>query len=552
MPQEQETSRFIPQPPYGPPRRNVPPPPNAAAPGAPMPGMPQDPMMPPPQRRRALSWKERVMGRYGMGMHTTLQRGELTMPDWLVGKPMLAFFVAFIVCSAAFGHAMPWRLALMSGLSLLLFFYGVREMAANWQRANERVFVKNLLIAGLLLRFVWLLYSYFVFNPEVYGKLDGFGDDNGWYLDFAQGIARWLKGDIQGSFSLLMKSYAAAIDDTGYPFLLAVEYLLTFESSDVFFPLLVKSIMNAYCAISIYHIAKRHFGVGTARMAALFVMLNPCMLFWCTCMLKEAEMVFLCCLSIDMIDSTLSAGKKLTFSGLLPGVIVGSLLFFFRTALALVLFLAVFAHIVFASHRVMSNGKKIIAGILVGATLFLGLGDRMRSQSEKLLETVQSGQQKVNMEWRAERKGGNSFAKYAGAAVFAPLIFTIPFPTINEANEDQQMLMEQSGGYFIKNILSFFVILVMILFLASGEWRKHVFIIAYTVGYLMVLVLSEFAQSGRFHMPIMPMLMLFAAYGVQIAKGNKRLQMGFNVVLLLEILVCLAWNWFKLKGRGMI
>ena len=114
------------------------------------------------------------------------------------------------------------------------------------------------------------------------------------------------------------------------------------------------------------------------------------------------------------------------------------------------------------------------------------------------------------------------------------------------------MQMEQAGGYFIKNILSFFVILVMILFLASGEWRKHVFIIAYTVGYLMVLVLSEFAQSGRFHMPIMPMLMLFAAYGVQIAKENKRLQMGFNVVLLFEIMVCLAWNWFKLKGRGMI
>lgn len=32
-------------------------------------------------------------------------------------------------------------------------------------------------------------------------------------------------------------------------------------------------------------------------------------------------------------------------------------------------------------------------------------------------------------ERRGEREGGNELAKYAGAAVFAPLIFTIPFPT---------------------------------------------------------------------------------------------------------------------------
>ena len=92
----------------------------------------------------------------------------------------------------------------------------------------------------------------------------------------------------------------------------------------------------------------------------------------------------------------------------------------------------------------------------------------------------------------------------------------------------------------------------MLLLLVSGEWRKHVFILAYTVGYLMVLVMSNFAQSGRFHMPIWPMLMLFAAYGVQIAKGNARLRRGFAIALVVEIFACLAWNWFKLAGRGMI
>jgi multisubunit Na+/H+ antiporter MnhE subunit len=92
----------------------------------------------------------------------------------------------------------------------------------------------------------------------------------------------------------------------------------------------------------------------------------------------------------------------------------------------------------------------------------------------------------------------------------------------------------------------------MFMMLISGEWRRHVFIIAYTVGYHMVLVLSEFAQSGRFHMPVIPFLMLFAAYGIQIGKTNAKMRKWWPMVLALEVVACLAWNWFKLKGRGMI
>jgi hypothetical protein len=181
------------------------------------------------------------------------------------------------------------------------------------------------------------------------------------------------------------------------------------------------------------------------------------------------------------------------------------------------------------------------------------MGDRIRTQSRELLETAQSSERhEQNLEFRANRKGGNSFAKYAGAAVFAPLIFTIPFPTFNAANEAQLVQIQTSAGSFIKNIFSFFVILVFLMMLISGEWQRHVFILAYTAGYLMVLVMSSFAQSGRFHMPIWPMLMLFAAYGVQIAKGNAKLRRGFTWVLVAEVVICLAWNWFKLKGRGMI
>lgn len=270
-------------------------------------------------------------------------------------------------------------------------------------------------------------------------------------------------------------------------------------------------------------------------------------------MMKEAEMVFLCCLAVDNIDRVLSSGKRYTFRSLLPGLLAGLALFFFRTALALSIFLAVFAHIVMASSRVISIGKKIIAGTLVALTLIVGIGDRFREQTKSMYSIAQSDAQAKNMEWRSTRKdGGNTFAKYAGTAVFAPLIFTIPFPTFNTAEQGQLVQVQLSGGSFIKNVLSFFVIMVMIIMLISGEWRRHVFIIAYTLGYLAILVMSSYAQSGRFHMPIMPMLMLFAAYGVQLAKTNSRMRRWFPIALAIEVVACLAWNWFKLKGRGMI
>ena len=445
---------------------------------------PIGPMMPPPPPKPK-GWKERFMRNFGMGLHATLQRGELTVPRWLIGRPIIFFFIAFIACTFAFGYPMPLEYAVLSSLWVLLFFVGASIAMRQWQRVSERTFLRNAFWLGFAARMVWVLYAYLFFNPEYFGNHFGDTADTAWYMSFGKGIADWVRNGMPISFHHLRAyEYTAAADDVGYPIWLAIINLIFFDISDVLLPFIFKSIIGAYCAICIYHVAKRHFDVGTARMAAIFVALNPNMIYWCASMMKEAEMVFLCCLFLDKTDFTLSTSNKLGFKQLLPGILIGLSFFFIRTALGLVAFIAIFAHIVFVSHKVMSNGKKIIAGILVGITLFVGMGERLKSQSQEMLHSVQSGSQHINMEWRAEREGGNEFAKYAGAAVFAPLIFTIPFPTFNQANVEQVAQQLLSGGSYIRNILSFFVIMVMLLLLASGEWRKHVFILAYTVGYL--------------------------------------------------------------------
>ena len=481
-----------------------------------------------------------------------MRKGELTIPNWMIGKSVVAFFIAMFICWTAFGFVPTIDLVIASALSVILFFYGGSMMAKSKIHSNSRRFIRQIFSWGFIVRLLWLLYCYFIFNTEHYGAAFGERADVEWYMPFAKDIAKWIQGESDMTLSQILDYNGSAIDDVGYPMWLALGYVIWGEWSDVFIPMLIKCLLSGYCVVCMYRIAKRHYGEGVARITAIFVCLNPNMIYWCGTMFKEPEMVFLVCLAVDNFDRVLTSGKKYTFRSLLPGMLAASALMFFRSALGLVIFIAVFAHIVMASQRVMSTGKKVMAGILVASVLVVSMGDRIRMQSQQLMEKAQSDSQKTNMEWRANRDGGNAFAKYAGAAVFAPLIFTIPFPTFNQANEGQLLQVQLSGGSYIKNILSFFVILVMFMLLISGDWRRHVFVIAYTVGYLAVLVMSPFAQSGRFHMPVIPMLMLFAAYGIQIAKSNARMKRWFPIVLVLEVAVCLAWNWFKLKGRGMI
>ena len=480
---------------------------------------------------------------------TTLQWRLL--PKWLGGRSIAFFFIAMLACWVAFGYVPGLDLVLAASISVVLFFGVGQTLAIKWVRNSEQLFLRNVFIAGWLIRFLWVMYMYLIFNPEHYGNTFGDKADTGWFMDFGMGLADWIKGTTNYTLSQVIDINMSAIDDVGYPMWLAVEYVLTGGESDVFVPMMVKCVVGAYCAICVYRITKRHFGEGTARIAAIFVCLNPNMIYWCATMMKEAEMVFVCCMAVDKVDEALSS-NQLNLHSLWPGLLWGLYLFFLRTALGMAFFLAVIAHMVFVSKRVISVGKKIVAGVLVVAALFIGVGNRLFTQSEEYLAKIQSGHQEKNMEWRTEREGGNSFAKYAGAAVFAPLIFTIPFPTLNEAQATQLLQIQLAGGSYIKNILSYFVIMVLIVLLITGKWRDHVFIIAYTCAYLGVLVLSEFAQSGRFHMPIWPMLMIFAAYGIQLARTHKRMRKWFTYILFAEVFVCLVWNWFKLAGRGMI
>lgn len=118
---------------------------------------------------------------------------------------------------------------------------------------------------------------------------------------------------------------------------------------------------------------------------------------------------------------------------------------------------------------------------------------------------------------------------------------------VNTPGQENQQLIH--GGNFDKNILAFFVMFAMLIIIKTGKWRDYVLIGSFTISYLIVIALSSFAHSERFHQPAMPFLMIFAAYGIsQVTNATKKYYMWYIAVLFLAII---AWSWFKLAGRGL-
>lgn len=266
-------------------------------------------------------------------------------------------------------------------------------------------------------------------------------------------------------------------------------------------------------------------------------------------------MVFLAMLFVERADWLLRQ-PKLKAMQTIAVMLIPLALFMIRTVLAATLVLAFLCTLLLTTGRVSGFGKRVVLIVVVGifALTMLMTSTSIGSEVKQIWETGGSKQKATN-EWRATRvdKGGfsNQLIKYASASVFAPMIFTLPFPTMAETSgqENQKMI---HGGNFVKNILSYFTIMALMILLVTGNWRKHVLPIVVLCGYLVVLVFSNFAHSERFHLPILPLSLMFAAYGISIMKQYPWIKTYFSYWCVLICLAAVAWNWFKLAGRGMI
>ena len=481
-------------------------------------------------------------------------QGIRFVPKSITNAAMGTYLAAIICCTMLYSsYILELRWWVFGLIEVLGFFYFTNTNTTRWAKMRHITFTNKLFWSAFTLRVIWVLVSYLLYTnwtgtPFAIGAADE---------DFYDKVCHYGANLIrEGNFNIYTEivNYSnAAFSDMGYPIYLSIIYWIFGDS--ILMARIIKSALSAWTVVLIYKVACRNFGERTGRIAGVMCLLMPNLIYYCSFQLKEIEMVFLAMLFIERADWLLRQGK-LKLMPTISVMLIPLALFMIRTALAATLVLAFFCAMLFTEGRVVGWGKRFvlsIAAVFFVIVMFLtssSIGQDITAMWER-----RGSEQQANMEWRAERDVGKGmtqkFAKYAGAAVFAPMIFTIPFPTMNDIpGQENQMMIH--GGNFVKNITSYFTIMALVVLLFSGNWRKYVLPLAVLCGYLVVLVFSNFAQSERFHQPILPLTLMFAAYGISVMNQYPWIKRYFSYWCVLMFLAAVAWNWFKLAGRGMI
>lgn len=461
-------------------------------------------------------------------------------PQYFSSKAIACYVVMMIVISAIFmERALPWQFAAFGFVSVFVFFNYSNKLTSRWRRYSHQEFTMKVFNTALVIRLVYVVFVYF-FYIEMTGNPHAFHANDEWlYQDMA---VVWKKYGME-EFINQMHDYIE-LSDAGYCWWLAIEYKIL--GVYVLPARLLKCLIDSCTCILLYNLAVRNFGEAVGKIAAVFYMLLPNAWYYCGITLKETEMVFLFVLFLERSDLVFHF-PRVKFKDLLLPLLVVIIMFTFRTALAAVMFAALAAAIMFSPGKQLVWWKKILYGGIFGAWILFAVGAEFVEETQQLWEGRMNSAE-VGYQWRAEIENGNSFATYASASVFAPLIFTIPFATtVNVLDQENQMMM--NGANFIKNIMSGFVIFTMLVFLFRGDWRRYVLPIAAMLGYLVVLVFSNFAHSERFHFPAMPLEMMFAAYGV--TRMTNRHKHWFMVWIVGVAIMNVLWALIKLRGRGL-
>lgn len=470
-------------------------------------------------------------------------------PNPLANQPVVVYFVIMVTTALLFSNLfMIWYWWLFGIVSVVGFFYFSNKLTKQWANVRPKKFEHNLFWCSFLLRVAVMLFLYW-FHDTMTGQPFMFhAADSIEYSHEAEWMAQTIR---EGNFSDYLNYKFVqmhGVSDAGYPMYLGLVYLLSGDS--IIVARLLKCLWSALSCVLIYRLGKRNFGEYVGRMAAIFMMLEAHFSIYAGIHLKETEMIFMMLLFLERADAMLKS-RNFNFKTVSMVVIVMASLFTFRTVLGLTAIFSVAMALLLSSERVMGWGKRIVVLLVLGMSVLYFAGGRIMSEVEQIWE-LKDQNQDSRMSVIAETQ---SLAKYAGAAVFAPMIFTIPFPTMVETPRQETSRMLH-GGMFVKNIMSYFCIMAIISLLfplipGFNKWRDHVLIGVFLIAYLVILVFSAFAHADRFHLPALALEILFMAYGVSLSR-IPQLHRWFKYWVALMFIAVVAWNWFKLSGRGMI
>ena len=436
-------------------------------------------------------------------------------------------------------HTMSLTFYIIGIMWVVGFFMLSTYCSFKWQDIPEKKLLKNLFFSALGLRWSWTIFAYIYFFFKTGMPFEFSAGDAIWYYEESMGNVHAKIVDIWRYLFIDSKT----ISDSGY--ILYLSLLSKITGYSILLPRLVNGLFSAVMVLLVYFLAKRNIGEEGGRLAAIFTCFMPNLIFYCGLHLKETLMVFLLVAYLERADYLLRSKKYNVFTIAIP-ILLAITLFTFRTVLGAAAVLAFATALVFTNTSVVGRGKRIMLiawGALVVTTLTGGV------ISTELQSTWEDrGENQIAKRTHQTNKG-NQWAKYATGTVMAPMMFVMPFPTMVDVDQqyNQQMI---SGGNYVRNFFGAFVLIaVFSAIFVTKNWRNLSFIGSFAIAYLGIISASGFANSERFLLPALPVLLIMAAYGVTLlnAKNYRFVKIWYYIVPIMAF----AWAFFKLGSRGL-
>lgn len=436
-------------------------------------------------------------------------------------------------------HAMSIDFLIMGVMWVVGFFFLTNYCSKKYQEIPQASFLRNIFLIALGLRWAWCIFAYIYFFQKTGMPFEFSAGDSIWYYEESMGN---LHANIKDVWRYLFVD-TNAISDSGYVFYLSLLSKLTGES--ILLPRLINCIFSAATCLLIYSLAKRNIGEDGGRMAAIFACFMPNLIYYCGLHLKETLMLFLLIACLERSDYLIRSRHYNVLNIVLP-LVLALTLFSFRTVLGAAAIFAFVTAVVFTNTSVIGRAKRyMLIGWIILAAITV-TGGTILNESEGLWEQRGLNQTAKRSSQTAK---GNQWAKYATGTVMAPMMFVLPFPTMVDVDEqyNQQMI---SGGNYVRNFLGVFVLIAIFsAIFITKNWRDLSLIGSFVIAYLGIVSTSGFANSERFLLPALPILLIMAAYGVTLlnAKYYRFVKIWYWVVPVMAV----AWAFFKLGSRGL-
>ncbi|GAB3544116.1 glycosyltransferase family 39 protein [Spirosoma fluminis] len=463
------------------------------------------------------------------------------VPRYFTRKGITAFVAITVLTIVLFFHRIIPIPSLVFNLVEVIFFFRLTStLSVRWADLSTLTFTKRLTKVAFAIRLAWVVFSYFYYQvttgqPFEFQSADSLGYHN---------EAIWLAGLLKDNKWPVYVAYIGKnYSDLGYPTYLGILYYAFGDY--VLIPRLIKVLLGSLTCLLVYKIGKNNFGESTGRMAGIMAMLVPNLIYYCGLHVKETEMVFLTVWFVYLGDK-LIRNRKIKAGDLSHLFLIGALLFLFRTVLAACLIGSLGLATLLTSRQVSILSRRVsLLMVLAVASLLIVITPVGDNITEYLHASDQS--QTKQMWSFSVREGANKLAHHGSRGVFLPFMLMAPFPTLVYIY-DQQNTMMLGGAYFTRNVYAFFVFVALFILYKRKQLKGHVLLLAVIFSYVFVLASSGFALSERFHLPLVPFLLVLASYGVsQMNLQNRRYYVPY---LILIGLLVIGWNWFKLAGRS--